>query len=158
MQINSIGLYIQELPRMIFYTDPFGDKSFVNDWTIFYWGWWLAFLPIMGIFIAKISQGRTIKQVIWGQMLYGSLGCCTFMGILGGYSLYLQKSGTIDLVDILAREGNAAVVLEIMKTFPFSKVLIFFLCFVCFIFLSTTIDSTALVLGWATSKIGRAHV
>lgn len=152
MEINSIGLYIQELPRMIFYTDPFGNQSFVHDWTMFYWGWWLSFLPIMGIFIVKVSRGRTLKQVILGQMVWGSLGCCTFLGILGGYSLYLQKNGVVDLVKILHEQGNAGVVLAIMQTLPCSKIIIALLVILCFVFLATTIDSTALVLGSATSK------
>ncbi len=127
MEINSLGLYISQLPRIMCYTDPFGDKAFLNEWTIFYWAWWLTFVPIMGMFIAKVSRGRTLKQVITGQMIWGTLGCCTFLGILGGYSLYLQKNGIIDLVSILQTEGNEGVVL------------------------ATTIDSTALVLGTATS-------
>jgi BCCT family betaine/carnitine transporter len=106
----------------------------------------------MGIFIAKISRGRTLKQVILGQMLWGSLGCCTFLSILGGYSLYLQKKGIVDLVSILESQGNAGVVLAIMKTLPFHKILIILLIILCFVFLATTIDSTALVLGTATSK------
>jgi BCCT family betaine/carnitine transporter len=152
MELNSIGLYIEKLPRMIFYTDPFGNQQFVHDWTLFYWGWWLSFLPIMGIFIAKISRGRTLKQTILGQMIWGSLGCCTFLAVLGGYSLYLQKNGIVDLVSILETKGNAGVVLAIMKTLPFSKILIILLIILCFVFLATTIDSTALVLGTATSK------
>lgn len=152
MELNSIGLYLQNLPRMIFYTDPFGNQNFVHDWTMFYWGWWLSFLPIMGIFIAKVSRGRTLKQVILGQMVWGSLGCCTFLGILGGYSLYLQKNGIVDLVSILEKEGNEGVVLAIMQTLPFSKILIVLLVILCFVFLATTIDSTAMVLGTATSK------
>lgn len=152
MQLNSIGLYLDQLPRMVFYTDPFGDRAFVTDWTLFYWGWWLIFIPIMGIFIAKISEGRTLKQVLLGQMVWGSLGCCAFLGLLGGYSLYLQHNGIVDLVSILAEQGNEGAVLAIMHTLPFSKVAICLLIALCFVFLATTIDSTAIVLGSATSK------
>jgi len=152
MELNSIGLYLQNLPRMVFYTDPFGDKAFVSDWTIFYWAWWLIFVPIMGIFIAKVSRGRTLRQVLVGQMLWGTLGCSTFLAILGGYSLYLQKNGIVDLVSIIAEQGNEGAVLAIMHTLPFSKIFIFILIALCFVFLATTIDSTALVLGTATSE------
>lgn len=151
MEINSLGLYISQLPRVICYTDPFGDKAFLNEWTIFYWAWWLTFVPIMGMFIAKVSRGRTLKQVITGQMIWGTLGCCTFLGILGGYSLYLQKNGIVDLVSILQTEGNEGVVLAILDTLPFSKPIIILVIILCFVFLATTIDSTALVLGTATS-------
>lgn len=151
MEINSLGLYISQLPRIMCYTDPFGDKAFLNEWTIFYWAWWLTFVPIMGMFIAKVSRGRTLKQVIFGQMIWGSLGCCTFLGILGGYSLYLQKNGIVDLAGILQTEGNEGVVLAILDTLPFNKAIIVLVIVLCFVFLATTIDSTALVLGTATS-------
>lgn len=151
MEINSLGLYMSQLPRIMCYTDPFGDKAFLNEWTIFYWAWWLTFVPIMGMFIAKVSRGRTLKQVIIGQMVWGTLGCCTFLGILGGYSLYLQKNGIVNLVNILQTEGNEGVVLAILDTLPFSKPIIVFVIVLCFVFLATTIDSTALVLGTATS-------
>lgn len=151
MEINSVGLYFSELPRLVFYTDPFGDQKFITDWTMFYWAWWLTFIPIMGIFVAKVSRGRTLKQVLLGQMIWGTLGCCTFLGILGGYSLHLQKVGALDLVSILAESGNAGVVLAIMNTLPMSTFFIVFLIVLCFVFLATTIDSTALVLGNATS-------
>ncbi len=152
MELNSIGLYLQNLPRMVFYTDPFGDKTFVSGWTMFYWAWWLIFIPIMGIFIAKVSRGRTLRQVLVGQMLWGTLGCCTFLAVLGGDSLYLQKNGIVDLVSIVATEGNEGAVLAIMHTLPWSKFFILVLVILCFVFLATTIDSTALVLGTATSE------
>lgn len=151
MEMNSVGLYLDKLPRMMFNTDPFGNQKFVNDWTMFYWGWWLIFIPIMGMFVAKISRGRTLKQVLLGQMIWGSLGCCTFLGILGGYSLYLQKHGIVDLVSIVEKEGNGKAVLAIMQTLPLSKLFIVVLIVLCFVFLATTIDSTAMVLGSATS-------
>ena len=106
----------------------------------------------MGMFVAKVSRGRTLKQVLLGQMIWGSLGCCTFLGILGGYSLYLQKHGIVDLVSIVKNEGNGKAVLAIMQTLPLSKVFIVVLIILCFVFLATTIDSTAMVLGSATSK------
>lgn len=113
---------------------------------------WLIFIPIMGIFIAKVSRGRTLRQVLVGQMLWGTLGCCTFLAILGGYSLYLQRNGIVDLVSIIAAEGNEGAVLAIIHTLPWSRFFILVLVILCFVFLATTIDSTALVLGTATSE------
>ncbi|MFI3226883.1 MAG: BCCT family transporter [Clostridia bacterium] len=151
MEINSIGIYISELPRMIFYTDPFGDGALVSDWTAFYWAWWISFISIMGIFIARVSAGRTIRQVVVGQLVWGSLGCCTFLGILGGYSLHVQSQGEIDLVNLVQTEGNEAAILAIFNTLPMGDILIILMCILCFVFLATTIDSTAYVLSIVTS-------
>lgn len=134
------------------YTQPFGSGEFTKDWTVFYWGWWIAFMPMMGMFVGKISRGRSIKNVMWGQMIWGSLGCCFSFMIFGGYSLYLQKSGRVDLVSILNNEGQSQAIIAILKTLPMAKIMMLFLCIVCFVYLATTIDSCAYVLAGATTK------
>lgn len=152
MEVNSIGLYLQEFFRMSTYTQPFGSGAFTKEWTVFYWGWWIAFMPMMGMFVGKISQGRTIKNVMWGQLVWGTLGCCVSFMIFGGYSLYLQKSGLVDLVSILNTQGQSAAIIAILETLPMVKIMMLFLCIVCFIYLATTIDSCAYVLAGVTTK------
>ena len=153
METNSIGLYLKEFFRMSTYTDPFGTGTFPKDWTSFYWAWWLTFMPMMGLFVGKISRGRTIRNVMWGQLLWGTLGCCTSFMIFGGYALYLQSSGKVDVAGILKEGGNSAAVIAIIETFPFSNVVLMFLCILLFIYLATTIDSSAYVLAGSTTKI-----
>lgn len=152
MEINSAGLYVQEFFRMSTYTQPFGSGEFTKNWTVFYWGWWIAFMPMMGIFVGKISRGRTIRSVMWGQLIWGSLGCCFSFMVFGGYSLYLQKSGIVDLVSILNSQGQSAAVIAILETLPMAKIMMLFLCAVCFVYLATTIDSCAYVLAGVTTK------
>ena len=120
MEVNSIGLYASDFIKMSTFTDPFGEGKFSSEWTVFYWGWWIAFMPMMGMFVGKISRGRTIKNVMWGQLLWGTLGCCCSFMIFGGYSLYLQQSGKVDLATILAEEGNSGAIIAILQTLPMS--------------------------------------
>lgn len=152
MEVNLIGLYASDFIKMSTYTDPFGEGKFSSEWTVFYWGWWIAFMPMMGMFVGKISRGRTIKNVMWGQLLWGTLGCCCSFMIFGGYSLYLQQSGKVDLATILAEEGNSGAIIAILQTLPMSKIMMLFLCIVCFVYLATTIDSCAYVLAGTTTK------
>ncbi len=152
MEVNSLGLYLSDFVRMSTWTDPFGDGVFTKEWTVFYWGWWLAFMPMMGMFVGKISRGRTIREVMWGQLVWGTLGCCTSFMIFGGYSLYLQGSGRVDLAAILAEQGQSAAILAILKTLPMAKFMMIFLCIVCFVYLATTIDSCAYVLAGTTTR------
>lgn len=152
MELNSAGLYVNQFFRMSTYTQPFGSGTFTKEWTVFYWGWWIAFMPMMGMFVGKISRGRTIKNVMWGQMVWGTLGCCFSFMIFGGYSLFLQKSGTVDLVRILEQEGQSGAIIAILETLPMKKIMMLFLCIVCFIYLATTIDSCAYVLAGVTTK------
>ena len=151
MEVNSLGLYVSEFFRMSTYTQPFGDGAFTKNWTVFYWGWWIAFMPMMGMFVGKISKGRTIKNVVWGQLIWGTAGCCLSFMILGGYSLHLQKSGKVDLVSILNNGTQSDAVIAILKTLPMPQIMMLFLCLVCFVYLATTIDSCAYVLAGVTT-------
>lgn len=155
MEINSLGLYVSDFVKMSTYTDPFGSGKFPQEWTMFYWGWWIAFMPMMGMFVGKISRGRSIRNVMWGQLIWGSLGCCFSFMIFGGYSLYLQQSGIVDLAGILESQGQSAAIIAILQTLPMPKIMMIFLCVACFVYLATTIDSCAYVLaGTTTKKIG----
>lgn len=151
-EINSLGLYASEFVRMNTWMNAFESNSFVERWTIFYWGWWIAFMPMMGMFVARISRGRTIRNVIWGQMVWGTLGCCASFMVFGGYSLYLQKTGIVDVAGILASKGQSAAIVAILQTMPFSKIIMVAICLLCFIYLATTIDSCAYVLSGTTTK------
>lgn len=152
MEINSIGLYLQNFIRLNLWTEPFGDTHFTEKWTIFYWGWWLAFMPMMGLFIARISRGRTIRSVVWGQMLWGTLGCCLSFAIFGGYALHLQHSGLVDLSAILETHGQTAAMIAILATFPYEKFVMILVAVLCFVYLATTITSCAYVLASSTTK------
>lgn len=151
-QTNSVGLLAKEFVRMSTYTDPNTMSGFPQNWTIFYWGWWLAYMPVMGLFVARISRGRTIRQVITGQVLWGSLGCMSFFMVMGGYSLFLQKSGAIDLAMILDTQGQEAMVSAVVGSLPLSTIMLAIYCAACFIFLATTISSSAFILSSMTSK------
>lgn len=152
MEVNSLGLYASDFVKMSTYTDPFGSGKFTQEWTVFYWGWWLAFMPMMGMFVGRISKGRTIRNVVWGQLKWGSLGCCVSFMIFGGYSLFLQETGRVDLASILQSEGQSAAIVAILQTLPMPKLMMIFLCIVCFVYLATTIDSCAYVLAGTTMK------
>lgn len=152
MEVNSLGLYASDFVKMSTYTDPFGSGKFTQEWTVFYWGWWLAFMPMMGMFVGRISKGRTKRNVVWGQLIWGSLGCCVSFMIFGGYSLFLQETGRVDLASILQSEGQSAAIVAILQTLPMPKLMMIFLCIVCFVYLATTIDSCAYVLAGTTMK------
>ena len=152
MEINSLGLYMQNFVRLNTWMDPFASSEFVENWTIFYWGWWIAFMPMMGLFVARISRGRSIRSVVWGQMFWGSLGCAFSFAVFGGYALYLQQSGQVDVSSILHGSGQTSAMLAILKTLPFHRVVMLFLCLLCFIYLTTTIDSCAYVLASITTR------
>ncbi|WP_053795791.1 BCCT family transporter [Apilactobacillus kunkeei] len=150
-ETNSVGLLIQKFIPMSMNTVPNGRPGIAQQETIFYWGWWLSYMPFMGLFIAKISKGRTIRQIVMGMLTYGALGCMSFYAVFGGYSLWLQKTGTLNLTHILNTQGQAAVISAVLGTLPMKYVMFAFYFISCFIFLATTISSSAFVLSSFTS-------
>jgi BCCT family betaine/carnitine transporter len=150
--VNSFGLMVQNYLYVSFYTDPIGKSGFPQAWTIFYWGWWLSYVPVMGLFIAKISKGCTIRQVIFGGVLLGSLGCWFFLAILGGYGLDLQLFGVLDTIKNLREGGDYVAIMALLDSLPFANIVHVIFIITAFIFLATTCDSSAYILASISTK------
>ena len=82
MAVNSVGHLLQNTLAMTFWTDPIANTGFVGDWTVFYWAWWIAYAPFIGIFVTRISRGRTLREVVFGMLGLGSLGVWLFFFVL----------------------------------------------------------------------------
>ena len=146
LQTNSLGLLIDKFIPMSLSTDPITKGGFPQAWTIFYWAWWLGFMPMMALFVARISRGRTIKEILLGEVIYGGGGCMLFFATFGGYAIYLQQSGKLDLVNILQTQGREEAIIQILHTLPMAGIITFIYLVLVFVFLATSIDSSAYVL------------
>ncbi|NOH98432.1 BCCT family transporter [Vibrio sp. 99-70-13A1] len=150
--LDSIGRLLSNFFVMATWAEPFGgygtfeNTHFPQDWTIFYWAWWLVFAPSMGLFVARISRGRTIKQMVSGSIFFGSLGCFLFFMILGNYGLSLQLSGQLDVVSILNNEGATKAIFSMLGELPMSTLVIAVFTVLCIIFTATTFDSISYIL------------
>lgn len=150
---NSIGLLIQNFIQMSFWTDPVAKGGFPEGWTIFYWAWWIAYAPFMGLFVARISYGRTIRQLIVAELVGGSFGCWIFFGILGNTSMFFDLNGIVPVSDIVSEQSGAAAVVATVVgvgtntglAFVAPILLIVFIV-LAFIFGATTLDSSAFTL------------
>lgn len=143
---NSFGLMLDNFFRVNFWTDPVAKGGLPESWTIFYWAWWIAYCPMMGLFVARISRGRTIKNIILNGVLWGSVGCWSFFMIWGGYAVHLQLEGIVPVVQILNQQGIPAAVLAILQTLPLYDLVLPVFIMLCFVFLATTVDSSAYML------------
>ena len=152
LTVNSIGLFFDNLVRISFWTDPINRSGFPEAWTIFYWAWWFAYSPMMGLFFARISRGRTIRQVVVGIIGLGSLGTFLFLSIAGGYALYLEGFGLLDTVELLNTRGSATLVAVIISQLPSPKFILTVVTVLSVIFYATTFDSAAYVLASICTK------
>ncbi|WP_077620737.1 BCCT family transporter [Bacillus sinesaloumensis] len=156
--VNSIGLLLDNFFHMSTWTEPFNSlgpfdsTSFPETWTVFYWAWWLVYAPFVGLFVAKISRGRTIKQMVLGTMIYGTIGSILFFGVLGNYAMHLQLTGEMDIINTLNTEGAPVAILDVIGSLPMSWFIILVFTVLAIVFLATTFDSSSYVLAAVVQK------
>ncbi|WP_428775059.1 BCCT family transporter [Vibrio sp.] len=143
---NGYGLMLQNFIRMSLWTDPIEHGSFPTSWTVFYWAYWMTYVPFMALFVTKVSRGRTLKEVITSMVLGGSAGCFIFFGVLGSYSMSTHLNGLVDVTDMLSNVGGSETVIAVLKTLPLSSVFILIFAVMSTLFLATTLDSASFTL------------
>ncbi len=146
MSVNSFGIMLKNFFSMSLWTDPIQKSNFPQDWTVFYWTWWLAFSAYIGLFFGRISRGRTVRQLILGVIIWGSLGTWTFLSVVGGYVLYLHSFELLPVVEILNNDGISALAAKAVVSMPLGKVTLGVITLLAVIFYATNIDSAAYVL------------
>ena len=152
--LNTIGVMAQNFVRMMTWTDPVTQSGFVEAWSIFYWAWWIAFALPIGVFVTRISRGRTIRQVILGMLTFGSAGCWLFYFILGSYSLSLELDGVLSVTGVLHDKDMYVAVAEVFSTLPWSNFALALFVVVSAISVATTYDSASYTLAsTATTEI-----
>lgn len=151
-EINTIGNLLDNYIRLSTYTDPYGSGSFVKGWTFSYWACYFVYMPLMGVFNAKISKGRKLKEIAFGQLVLCTLGCWVAMATFGNFALQMQQTGVVDISSFLSRGDEAGAILAILQQTPYPKLFMLFLLFISFIFLATTMDSSAFAAAEMTVK------
>lgn len=141
---QCFGKMVQNFIELSTFTDPGRTSNFPQDWTIYYWAYWMVWCIAAPFFIGNISQGRTIRQTILGGYIFGVGSTIVSFIILGNYSLGLQISGKTDFIaQYAADEDLYGLILNIINTMPASKyiLVITMLCMVAFY--ATSFDSIA---------------
>ena len=158
---DIIGLIQTSVSGLLFSIMHFWDMStlgiseesqFAEEWTIFYWAWWVAFGPLVGLFIARISRGRTLRQVILGMLFFGTLGTWLFYMILGGYAMNLELSGEFSVIQSMNSYGHADTAIAVVKNLSFEILMVFIFCLITIIFVTTSYDSMSYVISYHVMK------
>jgi len=149
--INTIGSYLSQFVELSFRLYPFeGLTEWSANWTLTYLIWWLAWGPFVGVFIARISRGRTIREFCMGVILLPSAFSILWFSIFGGAGIYIEMYGPGGLSSIIT-EDVAAALFTFLDHFPFSAVLGVGALTLIVIFLVTSADSGTFVLSMMTS-------
>ena len=148
--IQSTGYYAQVLPELAFWNEAFSERGWQGSWTVFYWGWWISWSPFVGMFIARISKGRSIRELILSVVLVPSLLSFLWMSIFGGAAVHLQLEGIVDLATTVNEEvANALFVM--LGAFPLTQLTSIVGVLLVVSFFVTSSDSGSLVVDHLTS-------
>jgi BCCT family betaine/carnitine transporter len=150
--VNTVGFMAENFVRMMTWTDPVENTGFVESWTIFYWAWWIAFAPPIGLFVTRISRGRTIRQVVLSMLLFGTMGCWIFYFVLGNYSLSVELQNVASVTRSLADNGMYITVANVLATLPVAVLALTWFVVVSIISVATTYDSASYTLASTASR------
>jgi choline/carnitine/betaine transport len=147
---TSIGSYVQTLPEMSARTGAEGAEmqAWLEGWTVFYWAWWLSWTPFVGMFIARISRGRTIRQFVTGVLVVPSLVSVLWFCVLGGSAMNLQLNGT----DIAGAGGLESQLFTTLESFPLATVTSVLVMVLVAIFFVSGADAASIVMGTLSEK------
>jgi choline/glycine/proline betaine transport protein len=145
--VQNTGVYLQTLVRTSFWMDAWGGGEWQGDWTLFYWGWWIAWSPFVGMFIARISRGRTIREFIAGVLLVPA-GLTTFwLTVFGNSALHREIFGEGGI----AGEATEAMLFVLLQDLPLATLTSLLAVFVIIFFFVTSSDSGSLVIDMLAS-------
>lgn len=148
--IQNVGYYTANLPALSFWTESFVQTAWQKDWTVFYWGWWISWSPFVGMFIARVSKGRTVREFILGVLIFPTMVSFLWLSVFGGSALYLELNGLASLQQIAANDVEKALFV-MLESLPLTELTSTVGIILVVIFFVTSSDSGSLVVDHLTS-------
>lgn len=143
--VDSFGRMIQNFVSLSTFTDPLRHSNFPQNWTIYYWAYWMVWCVAAPFFIGSISQGRTVRQTILGGYGFGVGSTVISFIVLGNYSMSMQTSNSVDFIGIYQQTGDLyKLIVSIIRTMPCSTILLAVVLITMIAFYATSFDSIAL--------------
>jgi choline/glycine/proline betaine transport protein len=148
--VQNIGTYLSEVVQRTFRMYAYEPNAWLGKWTLFYWGWWISWSPFVGMFIARISRGRTIRQFVGGVLLVPVLFTFLWMTVFGNTAIRLDLGGTAPIVQTVA-DNLPVALFEVLEQLPLSTIASGLATLLVITFFVTSADSGALVIDMITS-------
>jgi choline/glycine/proline betaine transport protein len=149
--VQGIGRYIQYLPEMTFRTDAFIGPDWQKSWTMFYWGWWISWSPFVGMFIARVSRGRTIRAFITGVLLAPTLLAFLWIVTFGNTAMRFELAGNHAISSAVAESVPTALYV-LLAQLPWTGLMAAIATIVIATYFITSSDSASLVIDILTSN------
>ena len=149
--VENIGIYLQNFMQLSTWNETYENSSWQNGWTVFYWGWWIGWSPFVGMFIARISKGRTIREFIAGVLLVPTLVTFVWITVFGNSALFIDMFGGGGIAKAV-QENVPVSLFVLLEHFPFSSVTSVLGIVVVITFFVTSSDSGSLVIDIITAN------
>jgi len=149
--VENTGGYLSEIVNKTFNLYAYDPTDWLGGWTLLYWGWWISWSPFVGMFIARVSRGRTLRQFITGILLVPTGFTFMWMTVFGNSAIYMiMKEGMTSLADTVSADSSLAL-FAFLEHFPFSTLLSMVAVCMVILFFVTSADSGSLVIDMLAS-------
>ena len=148
--LQNTGEYLTTLPKIAFWSESYTGTTWQNSWTVFYWAWWISWSPYVGMFIARISKGRKVRDFILGVLIVPSIITFLWLSAFGGSAINLEMSGIGNIGDAVT-ENVATALFVLLEQFPLATVTSMIGILLVMSFFVTSSDSGSLVIDSLTS-------
>lgn len=143
---STLGSYVSEFVRMSLRMTPFRDDQWVGSWTIFYWAWWVSWSPFVGLFIARVSRGRTVREFILGTVAAPTIAAFVWFSVFGGTALHMEIMQHVPIADAVKADVSTAL-FAMFDQLPMGTLMSGIATVLVVVFFVTSGDSAVLVLG-----------
>lgn len=148
--IENIGNYVSQLIPLGFWSEAHSNTDWQANWTIFYWAWWVSWSPFVGIFVARISRGRTIREFIFGVLFIPMLLLFFWFTTFGGSAVHMELMGNYGLIEAVKADYGSAI-FKLIEYYPLTKPLTLVIVVMIMLWFVTSSDSASLVIDMLTA-------
>mgnify|MGYP005839772237 FL=1 len=148
--LQNTGQYLTSLPRLSFWAESYTGTDWQNSWTVFYWAWWISWSPYVGMFIARISKGRKVRDFVLGVLIVPSIITFLWLSAFGGSAIHLEMAG-IGNIGNAVTENVATALFILLEQFPISSITSLVGIVLVMSFFVTSSDSGSLVIDSLTA-------
>ena len=148
--VQNLGIYLQQLPRLSFETEAYTQTEWQHGWTLFYWAWWIAWSPFVGIFVARVSRGRTVREFVGAILVVPTLATCVWLTVFGNSALHIELFGAGGMVAAV-QEDVAVALFRLLEHYPLTTLTTALAVCIVITFFVTSSDSASLVVDIITA-------
>lgn len=149
---SSIAIWAQNFIKMSLYTDAINQAKFPQSWTAYFWAYWMIFIPLMCVFVTKVSKGRTIREVVVCMIGGGTAGIAALFSIVGSFMMKTELDDKVNISQMVSDGQASEAIVKALDTLPLSSVILVVFIISTFLLLVTTLDGSVFTVACNTQK------